>query len=41
MVIGKHIDAIGIIFKEKIKQSGQGFAAEILRSLQELIAKKG
>ena len=28
-------------FKEKIKQSGQGIAEEILRSLQQLIAKKG
>ncbi len=41
VVIGKHIDAIEIVFKEKIKQSGQGIAAEIVRSLQELIDKKG
>ena len=41
LVMGKHIDAIEIIFKEKIKQSGQGIAEEILRSLQQLIAKKG
>lgn len=40
-VIGKHIDTIGVIFKEKIKESGQGIAMDMLHSLKKLIEKLG
>lgn len=41
IVLGKHIDTIGVIFKQKIKESGQGIAMDMLHSLKKLILKLG
>ena len=41
VVIGKHIEAITVIFKQKIKDSGQAVAIDMLHSLKNLIRKMG
>ena len=41
LVISKHIDAIATIFKQQIKDSGQGIATEIVQSLKKLTQKLG
>jgi len=41
LVIRKHIDTISVIFKQKIKDSGQGIAIDMLESLRRLIDKMG
>jgi DNA-binding response OmpR family regulator len=41
VVIGKHIDAIAIIFKQKMKDSGQAIAMDMLHSLKKLSKKLG
>ena len=41
LVISKHIDAIATIFKQKIKDSGQGIAMDIVHSLKKLTQKLG
>lgn len=41
IVIGKHIDTISVIFKQKIKEGGQGIAKDMLHSLKKLILKLG
>jgi two-component system chemotaxis response regulator CheY len=41
MVIRKHIDAIAVIFNQKIKEMGREIAEDLIRSLHQLIAKKG
>lgn len=41
VVIGKHIETINVIFREKIKENGQDIAQEMIRSLRKLISKLG
>ena len=41
MVIRKHIDAIAVIFNQKIKETGREIAADLVRSLRRLISKMG
>lgn len=41
LVIGKHIDTINIIFKQEIREGGQGIAVEMIQSLRHLIKKLG
>lgn len=41
IVLSKHIETIGIIFKEKMKENGQGIAKEMINSLRKLILKLG
>lgn len=40
-VIRKHIDAISVIFTQKIKETGQDIAADLIKSLRQLITKLG
>jgi DNA-binding response OmpR family regulator len=41
IVVSKHIDTISVIFKQKIKENGQGIAMDMLHSLKKLIFKLG
>lgn len=41
LVISKHIETISLIFKSKIKESGQAIAMDMLHSLKKLIKKLG
>ncbi|MBN8544163.1 MAG: response regulator [Alphaproteobacteria bacterium] len=41
MVVRKHIDAIAVIFNQKIKETGREIAEELVRSLHQLIRKMG
>ena len=41
IVIDKHIETISVIFKEKIKENGQGIAMDMLYSLRRLIQRVG
>lgn len=41
IVIGKHIDTISLIFRERIKESGQNIASDMIQSLKMLIEKLG
>lgn len=41
LVIRKHIDTITVIFKQKIKDKGQGIAIDMMESLRRLITKMG
>jgi two-component system, chemotaxis family, chemotaxis protein CheY len=40
-VIRKHIDAIAVIFNQKIKETGREIAEDLVRSLHRLISKMG
>jgi DNA-binding response OmpR family regulator len=40
-VVGKHIDAIVVIFNEQIKETGRDIGEEIISSLRQLIKKLG
>lgn len=40
-VLRKHIDTIAVIFHQKIKEPGFGLGTDLIRSLQQLIAKLG
>lgn len=40
-VIRKHIDAIAVIFNEKVSATGQAIAADLIASLRQLISKMG
>lgn len=39
LVIGKHIDAMAVIFNKNIEKNGQGLARELIASLKKLIEK--
>ncbi len=41
VVLAKHIEAISVIFRQKIKETGQGIAMDMLHSLRQLIQKMG
>jgi two-component system chemotaxis response regulator CheY len=41
MVIRKHIDAITVIFNQKIKEAGREVAEDLVKSLRRLISKMG
>ncbi len=41
IVLGKHIDAVGVIFKQQIKDHGLGTAIDMIHSLKKLIQKLG
>lgn len=41
MVIRKHIDAIAVIFNQKIKEMGREIAEDLIQSLHQLIEKMG
>jgi CheY-like chemotaxis protein len=40
-VIRKHIDAISVIFNQKVKETGREIAEDLVRSLRQLISKMG
>lgn len=41
LVISKHIDTIGVIFRQRIKESGHGIAMDMVHSLKQLTSKLG